>query len=337
MSMSQEEIEALMNGLDLDSDTKGSVEVEPESSSSDVLSQDDIAALMAQTSPASSYQDDDEDLEALIGKYSSTESAQPSVTESIIDAASSSISDDDLDAILAGIDGIKNEDIPPVVQPAKQQKKPDVIIDSQISMVPETRTAKEIDVEAIAKNWTDKQIDSGVFPLPVEKSNKVVNQLHQVAKDGEEQASKIFDVLSFLLDENNGVQKNAKVLDDFVTKQIILLDTLTNKFPHIELFATHLVAAQSVANAAKEIKSKVDDENNHLFEAMELMQFHDINRQKIERVMAVIKRLANYLNNLFEDETGMPDIKIAKHIHGDHNSDLVGNNDLEALIAEFGN
>lgn len=322
MSMSQEEIEALMNGLDI-----GGGDDEPADTASDdsndALSQDDIAALMAQTTPSSSVVDDD-DLDALINQYSSNTAEIP---------VSNTISDDDLDSILSGISGIKDEPVAPPAPAPAPVAKPAPKVEAKPAA---TKEEVNIDHEAIAKNWTDKQIDSGIFPLPVESHNKVVNQLHQVAQDGEEQATKIFDVLSFLLDENNLIQKNAKSLEEFVTKQTVLLENLNAKFPHIELFAAHLAMAKSVSSLSKEIRTKVDDENNHLFEAMELMQFHDINRQKIERVMSVIKKLANYLNNLFEDETGVADVKIAKHIHGDSNSELMGNDDLEALIAEFG-
>ncbi len=33
----------------------------------------------------------------------------------------------------------------------------------------------------------------------------------------------------------------------------------------------------------------------HIFQGMELMQFNDINRQKMERVMSVIRKLSIYL------------------------------------------
>ena len=64
------------------------------------------------------------------------------------------------------------------------------------------------------------------------------------------------------------------------------------------------------------------------------MQFNDINRQKIERVMSVIRKLSSYLNNLFEDQSTGPEISVAKHIYGDDNSDLIGD-DLEKLIEEY--
>ncbi len=64
------------------------------------------------------------------------------------------------------------------------------------------------------------------------------------------------------------------------------------------------------------------------------MQFNDINRQKIERVMSVIRKLSIYLNNLFEDDGKTTNLPMAKHIHGDETEDLVGD-DLDKLIAEF--
>jgi len=68
---------------------------------------------------------------------------------------------------------------------------------------------------------------------------------------------------------------------------------------------------------------------------MELMQFNDINRQKIERVMSVIRKLSTYLNNLFEDDNSHKEIVVAKHISGDNGSDLMGGDDLESLIDEY--
>ncbi|WP_157840850.1 hypothetical protein [Halarcobacter anaerophilus] len=52
--------------------------------------------------------------------------------------------------------------------------------------------------------------------------------------------------------------------------------------------------------------------------------------------MAVIRKLTIYLNNLFEDQGDHKEIAVAKHIAGDTNTDdLMANDDLEALIAEF--
>ena len=52
--------------------------------------------------------------------------------------------------------------------------------------------------------------------------------------------------------------------------------------------------------------------------------------------MSVIRKLSLYLNNLFEDDGASKEIVVAKHIHGDSNNDLIGD-DLDKLIMEFSN
>ena len=320
MSMSQEEIEALMNGLDAEEESAAEEPVveEPstqedseEADSNEVMSEDDIEALIAQTQSQETASAEEESTEEV--------AEEPVVEENTQEASPQ----DDVDQLLNGID-LTEESIEEEL-PAIQNSVPDV----------ETSNG-DVDHEAIARNWTDKQIQEGVFPMPVEKNTKVVEQLSQVATDSEEKATRIFDVLSFIMDENLVVQKNSKELESFVESQIALLNTLSQKFPNIDLFKEHLATAQSIQGKGNEIAAKVDSENMQLFEAMELMQFHDINRQKIERVMSVIRKLNDYLNGIFEDDKEYQDVAVAKHIHGDTNNELVGDGDLDALIAEFG-
>ena len=305
MSMSQEEIEALMNGLDL-GDSAESVESDVENKEHSELSKDDIESLMAQTSSIPAQSEDDE-LDDLINRYSAMTDGKNVVSE--------------IREVVSNVAEVQSVD--------EAQYLAEFDADNAKSF------DSDIDHEVIAKNWTDKQIESGIFPLPVEKHNKVVNQLHQVNQDGEEQATRIIDVLSYVLDDNNEFNKNAKSLENFIVSQTALLQTLVQKFPNIPIFAEQLNIAKSVANIPQEMSNKLNAENSKLFEAMELMQFHDINRQKIERVMSVIRKLSKYLNNLFDDGDHIPEVKIAKHIHGDNN-EVVDESDLEALIAEFG-
>ena len=342
MSMSQEEIEALMSGLDIPEDDSPAEEEDIPSVTKDdneTMSEDDIADLIAQTdipaeeAPAEEIAAVEETPieEVVAAEEMPVEKAPAAVEEENIDDIIDSIEEvtqdsedvENIDELLAGIDGM-------------DESEPDSQPTPKPTPAPAAKPAN-VDNEAIAKDWTDNQIDQGVFPFPVEKNTKVVNQLSQVATDSEEKASKIFDVLSFILDENNEIQKNSKALDEFVSKQVVLLDSLSKKFPNIAAFKANLELAQSLQTMPKDIISRTDAENAQLFQAMELMQFHDINRQKIERVMSVIKKLSTYLNNLFEDETDYHDVAAAKHIHGDANNNLVDEQDLDALIAEFGN
>ena len=277
MSMSQEEIEALMNGADF----------EPEESAEDTQSDD---------SDDSAQEENFDDILAGI----------EGVTD---DEPEESHEEENFDDILAGIEGMTDDE---PVQAA----------DESVQEEPKTEDNKNESKEK--------------YPLPIENEHKVVNQLNEVAEDSEEKASQIFDVLSFILDENNEVQKHNKSIGQFVEKQIELLETLGGKFPNIDIFSENLTLAKNALDETKQLSSVVDTENNKVFEAMELMQYHDINRQKIERVMAVIKSLSTYLNGIFEDDSDKPAVQIAKHISGDKAS-TVGADDLEALISEFGN
>jgi len=180
----------------------------------------------------------------------------------------------------------------------------------------------------------DESIDKSKYPLPVENEHKVVNQLNEVAEDNEQKASQIFDVLSFILDENSSIQQDNQDINEFLEKQVELLESLSEKFPNVSVFNENLGLVKKAIESSSSLSSKLNSENSKIFEAMELMQYHDINRQKIERVMSVIRKLNIYLNGIFEDDTGKENIQIAKQISGD-SSDSMGDDDLEALISEF--
>lgn len=295
MSMSQEEIEALMNES---ADLTPAIEETPvveEVTNDTPMSEDDIASLVAESD--NSHIDEDINMDDILAGIDGITEDEP-VVEDI----------PDMDDILAGIDGITDD---------KPVEKPEVVPQNMAEML-------------------NEQIDQGVYPLPVEKEHKVVNQLNEVAEDSEEKASQIFDVLSFVLDENNEIQQQAKAMNEFITKQTVLLESLVAKFPNVEILSQNLELAKSASSSGAIISSKVDNENNQIFQAMDLMQYHDINRQKIERVMSVIRKLSNYLNGIFEDDSGKPEVQIAKHISGD-TSETVNADDIESLIAEFNN
>jgi len=295
MSMTQEEIEALMNDTSM-TDTPTDEPV-AENSIDDILA----------------------GIDGIVDDGSSTDD----------------VGEESIDDILAGIDGIVDEN--PKVEIDTNMDDIlagiDGIVDEGPVSVAETPSIKPTPEAPITMS---DQINSGIYPMPVENEHKVVNQLNEVAEDSEEKASQIFDVLSFILDENDVINKNAAKVSEFLESQIKLLETLNQKFPNVEVFSQNIAQANETKSSMQEISNSIDGENNKVFEAMELMQFHDINRQKIERVMAVIRKLANYLNGIFADDSTKPEVQIAQHISGD-GQDTVTEDDLDSLIAEFNN
>ena len=295
MSMSQEDIEALMNGLDI-----------PAQDSAEVVKEEPVAQEKVNTKEI-------EELLSQVEKGEEKESIAPA-TEKKINEIGELLNDIEDDALTA-----------------------DNILEDQSSL--ETKEEKVVEKSSksdddIVKEWSSSKISEGVFPFPAENDTKVVSQLSQVANDSEEKVSQIFDVLSLTLDNNSEIRKSIKSYEEFILSQNKLLNSLSNKFPKIGVFQEQLEKVKSFENSIKSLKTLLDDEDMHIFQGMELMQFNDINRQKIERVMSVIRKLSIYLNNLFEDDNPR-ELPMARHIHGDTDTeDLVGD-DLDKLIAEF--
>ena len=295
MSMSQEEIEALMSGIEVEEEAQAVEEKIPEVTkveeiiTNETVSTDDIDALLAAQNEVAQIEEDlnvnsEAQIDDILNSLDITDTNEASIIESL-------------------------------------EEKAPVINDS--------------DHADIGKNWAENQIEKGMFPFPVDKDTQVVNQLSQVAEDSEIKASQIFDVLSIVLDNNEIVSKEIKPLAEFLKNQIVLLETLNTKFPNVPQFKENLDLANSLKTNPKTILENIDAENMEIFGAMELMQFNDINRQKIERVMSVIRKLSSYLNNLFEDDNSHKEIVVAKHIAGDSNSESLGADDIESLIDSY--
>ena len=294
MSMSQEEIEALMNGLDIVEDKS-----EPEA----VEIEEPVKV-------------DTKEIEELISQTKSIESTEEGIR------------------VLPNTDEIENllKDIESTN--VSEDKKEIEDLETNMSLDNFPKHENKINEDDIVKNWTSSKINEGIIPTPAQSDTKVVSQLTQVANDSEEKVSKIFDVLSLALDNNGIIRDNFKDCEKSLSSQALLLNNLIQKFPNIKIFSEHLENINKISSSIKNLNNVLNDEDNSIFQAMELMQFNDINRQKIERVMFVIRKLSLYLNNLFEDDGDPQFTPVAKHIHGDTNNDLAGD-DLDKLIEEF--
>lgn len=293
MGMSQEDIEALMGGIDIPTD-EPKEDIKVEESLDENVKTEELEAILNST---------------IQSEQTNTNSSKDSKIEEI-------------GTLLNEIENINPE------SSIKEDNK------EQNSSKKDEPENKNIDKDEIVKEWSSSKINEGVFPFPAENDTKVVSQLSQVANDSEEKVSQIFDVLSLALDNNNDIRKKIKGFEDIAVSQMAFLNLLCDKFPNVSQFNEQLEKINQLQLDLKDLKTLLDNEDVHIFQGMELMQFNDINRQKIERVMSVIRKLSLYLNNLFEEDAPK-DIPMAKHIHGDQDTeDLVGD-DLDKLIAEF--
>jgi len=360
MSMSQEEIEALLNGLDIvEEETASSEEETPavEEESTSVVNTDEIEELISQNEESKPEEIEKSEPEEEVKTSEELDVPEEVKTLDVKEEENSSsvVGNDDIDSLLKdlnvdvesnddkideNIDSVEDIDLKPVINnDITVESFDDISADNDgivesTSKIAETDSKEENNNDEIGKDWADSKINEGVFPLPADNDTKVVNQLTEVANDSEEKVSQIFDVLSLTLDNNSEIRNKMQGFEKYINEELDLLNSLSTKFPNIEVFNTQKEASNKLKEDISSIKSIVDAEDMKIFEAMELMQFNDINRQKIERVMAVIRKLSLYLNNIFEDTNPNEEIVVAKHIHGDSDHDLIGD-DLDKLINEY--
>lgn len=174
-------------------------------------------------------------------------------------------------------------------------------------------------------------------PPPPSEDHKVVHQLDDVTKDSEVKGTQIFDQLEVMSDGASNIEKQLKSLKTYIDSQEDLLKKLSERFPHIQSFQNALNSTNDAKKYISNIKDSANDINDASMQAMDLMQYQDIHRQKIERVINVMRALSQYMNSLFESKVDdSKRVSSAVYIAGDNKEDVADENDIEALIASFG-
>ena len=175
-------------------------------------------------------------------------------------------------------------------------------------------------------------------PPPPTDDHKMVYQLDDVTRDSEVKAGEVFDKLESVNSFMMEAEENANDVISLIDTNIELFDSLCQKFPNVEQFKKSLEDNKSMKEKAQELIEKAQMAEDEIMMTMDIMQYQDIHRQKIERVINVMRALSRYMNTLFQGK--LDDEKrvgSAVHIAGDENTeDIVSNDDIEALIDSLG-
>jgi predicted RNase H-like nuclease (RuvC/YqgF family) len=184
-------------------------------------------------------------------------------------------------------------------------------------------------------NKTDE--DEGVVPPPADSKNKVVAQLDEVTKESEEKAVQILEKMDEISAAISDTNEKIKKIIEFLTEEKALFTKLHNMFPHIKKFEEELQKIEEIIKIAEQISKENESAENEIFTVMDIMQYQDIHRQKIERVINIMRALIKYMNRLFEgkieDEAR---VKSARHLQGDETEEVVSDEDIEKLLEKFG-
>jgi chemotaxis regulatin CheY-phosphate phosphatase CheZ len=182
----------------------------------------------------------------------------------------------------------------------------------------------------------DPSKDDAIYPPPATDDHKVVSQLDEVTKESEEKATEILDIMDQI---SNAMMDNEEYLNkvlDFLNAHKELFEKLSTKFSHIKIFEEEKAKIEEMIELVNQSIENSQGASDNIMMAMDIMQFQDIHRQKIERVINIMRELLKYMNKIFEgkiDDTKR--VSSARHIHGDSTEDVVEEDDLEALIAQF--
>jgi len=197
------------------------------------------------------------------------------------------------------------------------------------------------DVDSMEVDESSKKSseDSGDFLPPLASDdNRMVDQLDDVTKDSEKKATEMFDSLDLINEFLNIAEENLNGdIKNVMQSNIDVFEKLTKQFPNIQMFQDSLEKNRGLVKIFEKMLDNTYTNQDEIMMIMDKMQYQDIHRQKIERVINVMRSLSVYMNHLFSSSVDdSKRVSSAKHIPGDTNDNLVKEDDIEALIASLG-
>ena len=229
---------------------------------------------------------------------------------------------EELDALMAG--GLDEEEASESKDEIKEETETSTSVDE---------TADEIDADEYKVS-----ADMAWPPPPPTDDHKMVYQLDDVTKDSELKAGEVFDKLESINSFMMEAEENANEVIALIESNIELFTTLCEKFPKVQEFCKALDDNKQMKEKVEKLIESAQNTEDEIMMTMDIMQYQDIHRQKIERVINVMRALSKYMSNLFEGKVDdSKRVGSAVHIHGDESTEnVVTNDDIEELIANLG-
>lgn len=185
----------------------------------------------------------------------------------------------------------------------KDSEKLDVLIDDYSKKEGIRRENKKVDYKPELSE-TDTGLSEeklkGVRLPP--KEHRVIDRLDQINRESEEKVNKLVEKLESISESVDMVEGLIRDIKPYVSKHKEFMDFFVEHFPKTSI-KNNYEYFKSIVEILNEIENRVNLIRNNTFEAMDILQFQDITRQKIERVISVVKALHDYLNNWFASDS----------------------------------
>ncbi len=153
----------------------------------------------------------------------------------------------------------------------------------------------------------------------IKEDNKVIHQLDEVTRDSEKKASEIFDMLEEVSTNSHNIVNSVEDLNELIDNS--------------NMEELNKIKFKKILNNISTLSHNSED---IILDIMEKMQYQDIHRQKIERVINIMRALNNYMNSLFssniKDEKR---VSSAQYIPGDNRDDVLTKEEIEEMLKQF--
>ncbi len=167
-----------------------------------------------------------------------------------------------------------------------------------------------------------------------EKEHKVIDKLDEINKESEDKVNKLFEKLETINEELDNTEQLIQNIKPYLEKHKEFMEFFVEHFPKTAV-KNNYEYFKNIISMVDDMESRITTIRDNTFEAMDILQFQDITRQKIERVMSVIRALHEYLNNWFSSSyDSMPRARVAHTIIDEDKKEKV-DQEVEDIIKQM--
>jgi len=198
-------------------------------------------------------------------------------------------------------------------------------------LVKESKENKQTGLQDDGNGLGQEQIKGVRLP---ENEHKVIDKLDEINKESEEKVNKLFEYLETITEELDKTEKLISDIKPYMEKHREFMDFFVEHFPKT-VVRNNYEYFKNIIDITKDIENSVSVIRENVFDAMDTLQFQDITRQKIERVISVIKALHDYLNMWFDSSyDDKPRARVAHTIVDEKEKDKI-DQDVENIIKQM--
>ncbi len=132
-----------------------------------------------------------------------------------------------------------------------------------------------------------------------DNEHRVIDKLDEINKESEEKVNKLFEYLETVTEKLDETEQLINDIKPYLNKHKEFMEFFVEHFPKT-VVKNNYEYFKKIIDITNKMENNISSIRNNIFDAMDTLQFQDITRQKIERVISVIKALHDYLNMWFD-------------------------------------